>query len=328
SCISEIITDPDETCVGNAKNTRGECRMDIVRTEVAYLGYYGSEAYGLTWKVRGFCQNKTNPEIFDEVNTYGDIVDSNIHHLFYGHYTYGHLGGLWTGNRMHDNEWYGFDPHDDSDYLTIHNNLVWNNGKHGIIASKRCNHVSIQNNEVWDGGDTAAGIFLHRSSDSAIVKGNYIHDMQDSGLATLESFNILFANNYIERCKYGVRLSLGAGDNVVFGNTFSDLASYGFFTYIGSNLPEVPPYDGFRPFGTTVDANVFNTWHMGKLKEADSSVITGNTFASATVFEVDNSTDTVFTGNTYPDTVVISVKNGACFVSGSDLGDVLGTPCE
>ncbi|CAN0423387.1 unnamed protein product, partial [Scytosiphon promiscuus] len=52
SCISEIITDPDEDCTGNAKNTRGECRMDIVRTEVAYLGYYESESYGLTWKVR------------------------------------------------------------------------------------------------------------------------------------------------------------------------------------------------------------------------------------------------------------------------------------
>ncbi|CAM9884349.1 unnamed protein product [Scytosiphon promiscuus] len=241
---------------------------------------------------------------------------------------YGHLGGLWTGNQMHDNEWYGFDPHDDSDYLTIHNNRVWNNGKHGIIASKRCNHVSIQNNEVWDGGETAAGIFLHRSSDSAIVKGNYVHDMQDSGLATLESFDILFANNYIERCKYGVRLSLGAGDNVVSGNTFSDLTSYGFFTYVGSNQPEVPPYDGYRPFGTTVTFNVFNTAHMGKLKQADSSVITGNTFALATVFEVDNSTDTVFTGNTYPDTVEISVKNGACFVAGSDLGDDLGTLCE
>lgn len=50
---------------------------------------------------------------------------------------------------------------------------------------------------------------------------------QDSGLATLESFDILFANNYVERCKYGVRLSLGAGDNVVFGNTFSDLTRLG-----------------------------------------------------------------------------------------------------
>lgn len=54
-------------------------------------------------------------------------------------------------------------------------------GSGGLSLSplvQRCNHVSIQNNEVWDGGETAAGIFLHRSSDSAIVKGNYIHDMQ------------------------------------------------------------------------------------------------------------------------------------------------------
>lgn len=56
-------------------------------------------------QVRGFCTDKSNPEIFDEVNTYGDVIDSDIHHLFYGLYTYGHLGGLWTGNLMHDNEW-------------------------------------------------------------------------------------------------------------------------------------------------------------------------------------------------------------------------------
>ena len=45
---------------------------------------------------------------------------------------------------MHDNSGYGFDPHDDSDFLTIHDNEVYNNGYHGIIASKRCNGVSIQ----------------------------------------------------------------------------------------------------------------------------------------------------------------------------------------
>ena len=45
---------------------------------------------------------------------------------------------------MHDNSGYGFDPHDDSDFLTIHDSEVYNNGYHGIIASKRCNGVSIQ----------------------------------------------------------------------------------------------------------------------------------------------------------------------------------------
>ena len=47
---------------------------------------------------------------------------------------------------MHDNSGYGFDPHDDSDFLTIHDNEVYDNVLHGIIASRRCNGVSIQ---VW-----------------------------------------------------------------------------------------------------------------------------------------------------------------------------------
>ena len=50
---------------------------------------------------------------------------------------------------MHDNSGYGFDPHDDSDFLTIHDNTVYNNGYHGIIASKRCNGVSIQVNPFY-----------------------------------------------------------------------------------------------------------------------------------------------------------------------------------
>ena len=95
-------------------------------------------------QVRGFCKNKSNPELFDEVNVYGNIYDSDIHHNNFGVYTYGHLQGDWRRNQMHDNSGYGFDPHDDSDFLTIHDNTVYNNGYHGIIASKRCNGVSIQ----------------------------------------------------------------------------------------------------------------------------------------------------------------------------------------
>lgn len=37
--------------------------------------------------------------------------------MYYGHYSYGHQGGVWTNNKMHDNVEYGFDPHDDSDDL-------------------------------------------------------------------------------------------------------------------------------------------------------------------------------------------------------------------
>ncbi|CAN0225100.1 unnamed protein product, partial [Laminaria digitata] len=69
---------------------------------------------------------------------------------------------------------YGFDPHDDSDDLTIANNDVYGNGNHGIIASKRCDNVAIYDNVVYDGGEGAAGIFLHRSSNNAKVYGELL----------------------------------------------------------------------------------------------------------------------------------------------------------
>lgn len=53
------------------------------------------------------------------------------------------------------------------------------------------------------------------------------------------------------------------------------VCSYGFFTYVGSNQPDVPPGDGYRPYGTLVQGNVFDTWHMGKLKQADFTTVTG-----------------------------------------------------
>lgn len=49
SAISEVTT--GESCSGKAKNNMGEARMDIEDSEMAYLGYHGAEAYGLTWKV-------------------------------------------------------------------------------------------------------------------------------------------------------------------------------------------------------------------------------------------------------------------------------------
>ncbi|CAN0589461.1 unnamed protein product, partial [Laminaria digitata] len=52
SAVPEVITDDSQTCRGRAKKNMGEARMDIEDSEMSYLGYQGSEAYGLTWKVR------------------------------------------------------------------------------------------------------------------------------------------------------------------------------------------------------------------------------------------------------------------------------------
>ena len=95
------------------------------------LGFYDSESYGISWKVRGFCKDKSNPEIFDRTGVYGDIQGSEVYGMYYGVYSYGHDGGVWTGNVVHDNIQYGFDPHDDTDNLLIANNTVYGNGNHG-----------------------------------------------------------------------------------------------------------------------------------------------------------------------------------------------------
>ena len=121
----------------------------------------GQTALGLVEcynQVRGFCVDKSNHELFEDVNVYGNIYDSDIHHNNFGVYTYGHQQGDWRRNKMHDNSGYGFDPHDDSDFLTIHDNEVYDNGYHGIIASKRCNGVSIQVRPVWFGRILCAAI--------------------------------------------------------------------------------------------------------------------------------------------------------------------------
>lgn len=64
------------------------------------LGWYDSESYGITYKVRGFCKDSSNPEVFDAVSVRGDILRSHIHHLYFGHYSYGHEGGNFSYNEV------------------------------------------------------------------------------------------------------------------------------------------------------------------------------------------------------------------------------------
>lgn len=60
-----------------------------------------------------------------------------------------------------------------------------------------------------------AGLFLHRSSDHAIVTGNHVHSNGDAGLAVLESFYMDVNNNVFKNNRYGIRFSVGSGYNWV-----------------------------------------------------------------------------------------------------------------
>ena len=53
-------------------------------------------------QVRGLCDDLSNVDtLFESVRVYGDMKNSDIYGMWYGHYSYGHLGGVWTNNLMH-----------------------------------------------------------------------------------------------------------------------------------------------------------------------------------------------------------------------------------
>lgn len=51
--------------------------------------------------------------------------------------------------------------------------------------------------------------------------GNNVHDNGDAGLAMLESFNTVVSDNTFKNNKYGVRMSVGCGNNTIRKNIIS-----------------------------------------------------------------------------------------------------------
>lgn len=134
--------------------TARESRMDIVGSDVGYLGYYAAESHGLVWKVYG-----TQVDLYDKVNVYGDILDSTIHHNYMGMYSYGAYAMNIVNNEFYENVQYGIDPYDNSDWLVIEGNYSHHNGNHGIICSRYCDNLIIRNNRSSYNNDH--GIMLH-----------------------------------------------------------------------------------------------------------------------------------------------------------------------
>jgi poly(beta-D-mannuronate) C5 epimerase len=278
-----------------------ESRMDVINSEMSYLGYNASETQGVVWKVLG--SPSEVPDLYDRVQVRGDIRNSNLHHNYYGMYSYGHEGGQWTGNTVAYNVGYGFDPHDDSDNLLIEDNDVHHNGNHGIIASKRCDHVVIRNNRSWD--NTGNGIMLHRSSNDGLIENNDLRRNSDSGVAIFASDRATIRGNYVEDSgKAGMRFSMGAIDSYVEDNEIVRSGTYGFYFYKGSDTPE--PGENGRNSG-----NVFvgNTVRDGaadglKLSDSDDDRFIENIFSNnGSDLRVIKARNIELIGNTIPDDV-------------------------
>jgi len=248
--------------------TAHESRMDILDSDIGYLGYNASESYGLTWKVAG-----SSPGLYDKVNVLGDIKNSKIHHNYFGVYTYGAYGMAITDNQVYNNIQYGVDPHDDSDSLTIDHNDVHHNGNHGIICSQRCDHLTIRNNESHH--NTGVGIMFHRNANDSLLESNTLYNNGDAGIAIFDSHRNTVRGNNSYNNRYGLRFSVGSSDNTIDSNNLSGNTSYGIYFYQGTDAPTV---NNGRPSRNRLTGNTVNnnTGYAVRLTQSDTNVFENN----------------------------------------------------
>ncbi|MBI2850748.1 MAG: right-handed parallel beta-helix repeat-containing protein [Chloroflexi bacterium] len=204
-------------------------RMDVIDSEIAYLGFFEETAYGISWKVVSE-EDAQNPGILGRGMT-GTVSGSKFHHNYFGVYVWG-VGGMEVrNNEFYDNYRYGFDAHTVTQRVTVEDNYSHDNGSHGIIFADRCTENVIRNNRSID--NDGHGIMLHELSNNNIVDDNEVIG-NDDGVALFESSNNVVARNIIRNNVTGVRIYGRvnvSSENLIEDNEISRSDSYGVFMY-------------------------------------------------------------------------------------------------
>lgn len=181
----------------------GRSTLDVVDSEIARLGYDRVMAYGLSWYT----------------GATGSVVNSDVHHSFFGVYSYEAVDLLVRGNRLRDNAFYGADPHSGSKGLVIERNDVFRNGKHGIIISQHVVDSVIRDNRSHH--NVANGIMVDFESDGNLVSGNRTDHNQGDGIVVQGSSDVVVRGNQVEANRVGIRLTGTSRTNRVIENRIS-----------------------------------------------------------------------------------------------------------
>lgn len=48
--------------------------------------------------------------------------------------------------------------------------------------------------------------------------------MKDAGITLMESFDTYVHDNFIDGAEFGIRMNMGAGDNLVYQNIFNNIS--------------------------------------------------------------------------------------------------------
>ncbi|HEU5097450.1 MAG TPA: right-handed parallel beta-helix repeat-containing protein [Roseiflexaceae bacterium] len=185
---------------------REGARLDILRSELSYLGYFANESYGVAWRQAG---------------TSGAAIDSRFGYNFYGLYSYEASDLVIRGNEVHHSIRYGIDPHTRSNRLSIENNTAHHNGKHGIILAEACSESTIRGNTVY--GNGLHGIVIYQRSNGNVIENNISYDNGLQGINVNESSNnVVRRNTVYGNAEAGIGIGQRAASNALIENQVRD----------------------------------------------------------------------------------------------------------
>ncbi|MGQ0483535.1 MAG: right-handed parallel beta-helix repeat-containing protein [Pseudonocardia sp.] len=164
-------------------------RLDIINSEMAYLGSDSSKAYGVSW---------------GEATT-GEATRSVFHHNLFGLYTSKAVNVTFRQNTARDNAIYGFDPHTSSTGLTVIDNDAYGNNSHGIIFSENVRDSVIEGNRSFHNGGN--GIMMDERSDANQIRDNEVFANRGDGVVIQGSSGVLVTGNQVSGNRVGIRVN-------------------------------------------------------------------------------------------------------------------------
>jgi parallel beta-helix repeat protein len=261
-----------------------DAAMNIRNSEVSYLGSADGESYGISWRDTN---DSLTPDVLSTRVT-GEVINSKIHHNYYGIYTFQASNMLFRGNEFYDNVRYGFDPHDYTHDVLVENNLAYNNGSHGFIISRGCNNFIFRGNKSYNNSDPnpdtqAHGFMLDPGSPNSedpqaasyenILEGNEAYGNEGYGLRILGSINNQVLNNNFYQNTWGMSVESSLAEkgtvissgNLVAHNRLTENTVYGLYVRETAS-------------GNTIEYNTIKqNGNHGIYLRSDNNYIRGNT---------------------------------------------------
>ena len=190
---------------------------NITNSEIAYLGYADSHAFGLVY-----------------YGGAGSIIkDNKIHDLWYGFYSQNRAHNITIeNNEIYNNTEYGINPHNTSHELKIRNNIVYDNGKHGIICSSSGYRITLDSNIVYNNGQD--GIKLYNNVSKSTIRNNKVYNNTDDQISIYGSQHNNIYKNSVSKGKSGLRIS-NSSDNEISNNAITTSSLYGIYILRGAH---------------------------------------------------------------------------------------------